>query len=66
MDQYIGKKYKFKVIKFNKKRGNIVLSRRALLEEERESLRTQNSRSNQRGFSGHRYRQEHHRLRCVH
>jgi small subunit ribosomal protein S1 len=38
---YIGKKYKFKVIKFNKKRGNIVLSRRALLEEERESLRTQ-------------------------
>ena len=41
MDQYIGKKYKFKVIKFNKKRGNIVLSRRALLEEERESLRSQ-------------------------
>ncbi|PWU12785.1 MAG: 30S ribosomal protein S1 [Bdellovibrio sp.] len=41
MDQYIGKKYKFKVIKFNKKRGNIVLSRRALLEEERENLRSQ-------------------------
>jgi small subunit ribosomal protein S1 len=33
MDSYIGKQYKFKVIKFNKKRGNIVLSRRALLEE---------------------------------
>ena len=41
MDAYIGKKYKFKVIKFNKKRGNIVLSRRALLEEERENLRSQ-------------------------
>lgn len=41
MDSYIGKKYKFKVIKFNKKRGNIVLSRRALLEEERENLRSQ-------------------------
>ncbi len=41
MDIFIGKKYKFKVIKFNKKRGNIVLSRRALLEEERESLRSQ-------------------------
>ncbi len=41
MDIYVGKKYKFKVIKFNKKRGNIVLSRRLLLEEERESLRTQ-------------------------
>lgn len=41
MDIYLGKKYKFKVIKFNKKRGNIVLSRRALLEEERDSLRNQ-------------------------
>ena len=41
MDAYIGKRYKFKVIKFNKKRGNIVLSRRALLEEERENLRSQ-------------------------
>ena len=41
MDAYLGKKFKFKVIKFNKKRGNIVLSRRALLEAERDSLRTQ-------------------------
>jgi small subunit ribosomal protein S1 len=41
VDHYIGKTYKFKVIKFNKRRGNIVLSRRALLEQERESLRTQ-------------------------
>lgn len=41
MDVYLGKKFKFKVIKFNKKRGNIVLSRRALLEEERDSLRSQ-------------------------
>lgn len=41
MDVYLGKKYKFKVIKFNKKRGNIVLSRRAILEEERDSLKTQ-------------------------
>lgn len=41
LDLYVGKKYKFKVIKFNKKRGNIVLSRRAILEEERTSLKTQ-------------------------
>lgn len=41
MDVYIGKKYKFKVIKFNKKRGNIVLSRRALLEQERETMKSQ-------------------------
>src|SRR5207302_105168 len=35
----IGEKFKFKVIKFNKKRGNIVLSRRVLLEKERETLK---------------------------
>ena len=39
LDAYIGEKFQFKVIKFNKKRGNIVLSRRALLEKERESLK---------------------------
>ena len=36
LDKLIGEKFKFKVIKFNKKRGNIVLSRRVLLEKERE------------------------------
>ncbi|MCC6278582.1 MAG: 30S ribosomal protein S1 [Oligoflexia bacterium] len=41
LDQYIGKRLKFKVIKFNRKRGNIVLSRRALLEQEREHLKHQ-------------------------
>ena len=41
LNQYIGKKYSFKIIKFNQKRGNIVLSRRVILEEERASLRTQ-------------------------
>ena len=41
MDIYLGKSYQFKVIKFNKRRGNIVLSRRVILEEERESMRSQ-------------------------
>ncbi|MEO1483244.1 MAG: 30S ribosomal protein S1 [Myxococcota bacterium] len=36
LDKMIGERFKFKVIKFNKKRGNIVLSRRVLLEQERE------------------------------
>src|SRR6476619_6849016 len=36
LDQYLGKEFEFKVIKFNKKRGNIVLSRRVLLEKQRE------------------------------
>ena len=39
LDKLIGEKFKFKVIKFNKKRGNIVLSRRALLEKERDQLK---------------------------
>src|SRR5688572_3206275 len=39
LDAFIGKTYKFKVIKFNKKRGNIVLSRRVLLEKERAELK---------------------------
>ncbi|MFN0062799.1 MAG: 30S ribosomal protein S1 [Myxococcaceae bacterium] len=36
LDQYLSKEFEFKVIKFNKKRGNIVLSRRVLLEKQRE------------------------------
>jgi len=39
LDQFIGKDFDFKVIKFNKKRGNIVLSRRVLLEKQREELK---------------------------
>lgn len=39
LDKFLGKKMEFKVIKFNKKRGNIVLSRRAILAEERGKLR---------------------------
>jgi len=39
LDAFIGKLFKFKVIKFNKKRGNIVLSRRVLLERERAELK---------------------------
>ena len=38
-DSYIGLSGKFKVIKLNQKRDNIVLSRRAVLEEERSSIR---------------------------
>ncbi|MBR4986419.1 MAG: 30S ribosomal protein S1 [Proteobacteria bacterium] len=41
LDKFIGQKYRFKIIKFNKKRGNIVLSRRALLEKERAVLKSQ-------------------------
>jgi small subunit ribosomal protein S1 len=36
LDQYLSKEFEFEVIKFNQKRGNIVLSRRTLLEKQRE------------------------------
>ena len=39
LDRFIGKRFTFKILKFNRRRGNIVLSRRTILEEERESLR---------------------------
>ena len=39
LESLLGQKLQFKIIKFNKRRGNIVLSRRALLEKERKKLR---------------------------
>ena len=39
LDQFIGKTFDMKIIKLNRKRGNIVLSRRVLLEDERAELK---------------------------
>jgi len=39
LDVFINQEVQFKIIKFNKKRGNIVLSRRVLLEAERAELK---------------------------
>ncbi|MFP6578987.1 MAG: S1 RNA-binding domain-containing protein, partial [Myxococcota bacterium] len=39
LENLLGERAEFKIIKFNKRRGNIVLSRRALLETERRKLR---------------------------
>jgi small subunit ribosomal protein S1 len=38
-EQFIGKSFNFKIIKLNRERGNVVLSRRMLLEKEQETLR---------------------------
>ncbi|HFE45009.1 MAG TPA: 30S ribosomal protein S1 [Nannocystis exedens] len=40
LDAFIDQDFDFKIIKFNKKRGNIVLSRRVLLEAERATLKS--------------------------
>ena len=39
LDELVGKNLEFKILKYNRKRSNIVLSRRAILEHERESKR---------------------------
>lgn len=39
LDNMIGQAYEFKILKFNRKRNNVVISRRAILEEERQKLR---------------------------
>jgi len=40
LDSLIGQQFEFKILKYNKKRRNVVLSRRVLLENERETLKT--------------------------
>src|SRR6056297_7161 len=40
MDEMVGQTCTFKILKYNKKRNNIVLSRRVLLETEREKMRS--------------------------
>ena len=41
LEKLLGASFDFKIIKLNKRRGNIVLSRRVLLEEQRESMRSE-------------------------
>jgi small subunit ribosomal protein S1 len=40
MDELVGKTFIFKILKYNRKRSNIVLSRRAILEQDRDFKRT--------------------------
>lgn len=49
LDDLVGKTYDFKILKYNRKRSNIVLSRRAILEKEREEKRTTTLASIQEG-----------------
>ncbi len=49
LDKFLGQRLKFKIIKFNKKRGNIVLSRRAVVAHEREVMRAETIAQMQEG-----------------
>ncbi len=49
LEKLLGQVLEFKIIKFNKKRGNVVLSRRVLLEQDRERLRDETLKTLQVG-----------------
>ncbi|NQS71453.1 MAG: 30S ribosomal protein S1 [Desulfobulbaceae bacterium] len=49
LDALIGEIYEFKILKFNRKRNNVVISRRVILEEERSALREQMRETLQEG-----------------
>ena len=44
MDSLVGTEHEFKIVKYNKRRGNIVLSRRAILEAQRATLKEETLR----------------------
>ncbi|MDA8165587.1 MAG: 30S ribosomal protein S1 [Desulfobacteraceae bacterium] len=41
LDSLIGKSFQFKVLKYNRRRNNVVISRRAILEADRDKMRTE-------------------------
>jgi small subunit ribosomal protein S1 len=49
LDELVGKRCQFKVIKLNRKRNNVVLSRRVLLEEELKGLREETLKTLEEG-----------------
>ena len=65
LDGYLGQQIEVRVIKLNKKRGNVVVCRKEILEEEQNAKRSPHPRAARRRRSPHRHRQEPHRLRRV-
>ena len=65
LDEYLGQKIECKVIELNRSRNNVVLSRRAVLEEERKEARQQILDRLERGAGRGGHDLEHRRLRRV-
>ncbi|MBI1908635.1 MAG: 30S ribosomal protein S1 [Deltaproteobacteria bacterium] len=55
LDRLVGKKFKFKILKLNKRKGNIIVSRRALLEQDRGAYREESLQNVREGevVAGH-------------
>ena len=65
MTPFEGKTMEFKVIKLDRKRNNVVLSRRAVVEASMGEERAQAAGNSLRRRHRQRRGQEHHRIRCV-
>ena len=63
---FIGRHLKYKVIKVNQKKANVIVSRRMLLEEEKERKRKEFWKNVKEGQVALRFREEHYRLRRLH
>jgi len=50
LDALIGQTFPFKILKFNRKRNNVVISRRAILEKDREKMRAEMRTSLEEGM----------------
>ncbi len=50
LDRFIGQKGRFAILKFNRSRGNVVVSRRAVLEKERSALKEETLRVLEEGI----------------
>ncbi len=51
LDRFIGQRARFAILKFNRSRGNVVVSRRAVMERERSRSRTRRSRCSRKASS---------------
>ncbi len=65
LDRFISQRGHFAVLKFNRARGNVVVSRRAVMEKRARPAEAGNPEGARRGRHPRGHRQEHHRLRRV-
>ncbi len=65
LDGYLGQQIEVRVIKLNKKRGNVVVSRKEILEEEQNAKRSHDAGAAGRGRGADRHGEEPDRLRRV-
>jgi small subunit ribosomal protein S1 len=64
LDRYVNQRGRFQILKFNRARGNVVVSRRSVIERERVT-QGRDAQGARRGRDPRRHRQKYYRLRRV-